>query len=80
MPRVPCEGFAVWQGSLLLEVRTSLAFRDVTALTACLRHIALDPEVTVLATDDSKMRLSERYDAKLTGGYRDVPRLRRGRV
>ena len=53
-------------------IRTSLIFTGLPALTACMEDIASDPELRVLHTQNDKMRLSDTYDAKESGGYRDV--------
>lgn len=53
-------------------VRTSLEFRRITDMTACLDAIGEDPEIVVLRTSDAKMRLRESFDAEQTGGYRDI--------
>jgi hypothetical protein len=58
--------------SLCDLVRTSIVFGTLRALTACMKDIASDPELRLLFVRHDKMRLSETYDAKESGGYRDV--------
>ena len=53
-------------------VRSSLVFASFTDMARCLNAIADDPEVVVLATSASKMRLRQDYDCAELGGYRDV--------
>ncbi len=53
-------------------VRTSVIFQDPYTLAVGLQAIAADPELTLLRQPDDKMRLCKSYDAKATGGYRDV--------
>ena len=56
--------------SLLVDVcRQSIAFESLAELTACLRAIAADPEVTVVRV---KNRLDPAYDSADSAGYRDV--------
>lgn len=53
-------------------VRTSMVFTELPSLTACMEDLAADPELKLVAVCQDKMRLSEVYDSRLSGGYRDV--------
>ncbi|EKX55382.1 hypothetical protein GUITHDRAFT_99165 [Guillardia theta CCMP2712] len=50
-------------------VRQSIMFEDLKELHACLEMIAEDPDLQVIRV---KNRFDRRYDARQTGGYRDV--------
>ena len=53
-------------------VRTAIVLPSPQELTRCLNVIAADPNVELLVTNPSKMRLNPNYDAASNGGYRDV--------
>ena len=52
--------------------RTSLVFPSLSAMAECLDAIAADSEIKVVRVNNNKMRFRRDYDARLTGGYRDV--------
>ena len=48
-------------------------FQSIEELHAGLRAIRDDPEIDIIAADDTKMRFREDFDAsKESGGYRDI--------
>ena len=54
-------------------VRASLVFEGAKQMAACIKELAADEDLRLVATDRSKMRLREDFDAQAhSGGYRDV--------
>merc|ERR1719265_791269 len=53
-------------------VRSSIIFTELSSLTSCMEDIAADPELKLIAMNKDKMRVRKSYDARRSGGYRDV--------